>query len=133
MVNKKDFVFSSLKASEDQEMVVAERVDVSQWTEATLMVRVHTASTIPGTASVKVLAYADGYTEEDPTTVFQAATASATVLLQGNPVVAAGTFSLALLDDAPIGSMVRVTVKGHQAATVGTVKANISVDLALKD
>lgn len=113
-------------------IILAKNVDVSQWREATLMVRLHTATWSNG-ASLSVVAYPSLPTEEDPGTDYTTNNPVATVTFtQG----ASGESAPKLkLDDltAGFGPFLTIALGITQGQTASAqLKFTISVELSLK-
>jgi len=100
-------------------------MDITDASELTLQVRVHSRTITSG--SIQVIARAISLTEEEPNTDFLSAGSDlASITLN----TAAPILHLATLS-TPFGSMVRIVVKGTGAAA-STIRANISVDLIVR-
>jgi len=125
LVNKRDVDFSGGNGT----VVGIRSVDVSRWTEAVLNVRVHSNSITAGTGTIAVVARAISLTNEEPQTDFLDATNLATC------TVATGTTAATLLRStvsAAFGGALQILLVGTKGTST-TVKANISVELVLKD
>jgi len=131
----RDFDFGGLGNSGEEEILIAERIDASQYDQLDLMVRVHDNSAIPSGGKIEVLVVSDGFTTDDPSEDFFSAALSNGVQFNGDgngfgPT--AGTFELDEIT-SDLGAMVAVRVKGTQPATAVTnFTARLSIDLALK-
>ena len=124
IITKRDFDFSNLTAS-TIEIPIVRAVDVTDASDLTLQVRVHSRTITAG--SIAVIARAISLTEEEPNTDFLSAGSDLATITLGT---AAPTLHLATLA-TPFGSMVRILVKGTGAAGA-TIRANISVDLIVR-
>jgi len=124
IITKRDFDFSALTAS-TIEIPIVRAMDITDASELTLQVRVHSRTITSG--SIQVIARAISLTEEEPNTDFLSAGSDlASITLN----TAAPILHLATLS-TPFGSMVRIVVKGTGAAA-STIRANISVDLIVR-
>jgi hypothetical protein len=128
---ERSFTFSELGAADTQQILLAERIDCSQYNYVDLIVRVHSGAVGPGT-KIEVRIASDGWTSDDPSAGFYKVLTGATVELNsttaGNPpVLLVGTAT------SQLGEMLTVVVVGTQHSTTPTtVTARISVDLVLK-
>jgi hypothetical protein len=75
---KTTYDFSATAASSTTTYIVVKGLDLSQFREGTLIVRVHSGSFTSGAPSVKVEVFPDAPTAEDPSVEFEAAAAVAT-------------------------------------------------------
>jgi hypothetical protein len=123
--------FSSVAASNSKSVLLAQRIDVSQWKYGTVAVRVFSVDIAQAGATIDVEVYNDGYTDEDPTVQAWPTNASGTVSL--GSTTNNNEFHLADLDDYPMGSMLLITVTGTQTATQDNLSATLSVELILKN
>ncbi|MCB9597275.1 MAG: hypothetical protein H6719_31410 [Sandaracinaceae bacterium] len=122
----RDFDFSNVSTGTET-IVVAERIDASQYDTIDVIVRVHTATTISTNGAIAVQVVSDGYTADDPSQDFFGSTIGNGTTLSGT--LAAGGMTVESLS-ASIGSMVAVRVVG--TAGSGAVTARLSIDLAMK-
>ena len=129
------FDFSNLGDNGTTDVPLAEHVDVSQATMATLMVRAHSGTLDSGT-SLKVIAYPDGHTMEDPASEYQGGTSlgSCEFNYQSANGSADGLYLTDELTAGSMGQMINVVLRATQAspASGSTVTGRISVDLSLK-
>lgn len=144
----KTFVsFTNIPANPAQETVVwlARRIDVSQWKENVLYIRLHGA--VIGTGSwgltPTLQVYHDGYTEEDPS-IFstlggQAAGASQFVAAVASGNVALTTGATAFYSLQPfglpsnLGGSIALALRCKQGTSAQTADIPISIDLSGKD
>jgi len=122
------FDFSNIEAGGAQHITVAERIDVSQYARADLMVRVHEAQ-LTGTVVITVQLVSDGYTTDDPAKTFFSQPLGAGIVFDATDAVPPGTFELETLTGG-LGSLMAVQVKVAQGA--GDAMVRLSIDLALK-
>jgi hypothetical protein len=131
---KTTYDFAATAVGATTTYVVAKGIDVSQFREGTLVVRIHSGSQTGGSgtaASVTVQAFADAPTAEDPALDFEAAAACATT----GAITAFTTTGLTLVNlTTPFGGSVRVKVSGTQRGTTvaTTFLVTISVDIVAK-
>ena len=121
------FSFGTLAIGNSQTFTLAERVDISQYIDAMLAVRVHLASNTSG-GNVQFDLYGDGFSDEDPGLVFRTAAPffTSTALPSG--------FGFSQV--VPYGG----TVRGRYAALTMTVSRTsasvlapaVSIDLILR-
>ena len=121
--------FSALGISQSQSVFMKRYIDVSQYRELTLVVRVH-ALNITNTGNIQVLLFAEGPTTEDP--VYDAYASGLWSGLQLTSSIVAPTLTLASPVLLNVGSSVAIQVVGSQGTSAGTVTATISVDVAAK-
>ena len=122
----RDFDFSNLSTGTET-VVVAERIDASQYDTIDVIVRVHTDSTI-SSGSIAVQVVSDGYTTDDPSVDFFSDTIGQGTTLSGS--LSAGDMSVESLTSSDgIGAMVAVRVVGSAGSGV---TARLSIDLAMK-
>jgi hypothetical protein len=131
LVPKTPYEFNTLGVSGQTTLALAQRVDVSQYTELTLMVRVHALDIPSGVGSIKVQAVPDGHTSEDPGLSFLD---TGTVL--GSVTIATGSavpgYTTKALS-AGAGPMIAVLLVASQdTSQVTNLDATISVDLCMK-
>lgn len=126
----RDFDFDDLGNNDSQDITVGERIDCSQYDQVDVIVRVHTAATIPTSATIKVVLYSDGFTADDPSQDFFDEIDSVEL---NSTLKAAGTFVVETFS-ANLGSMLAVKVRGTMPspATSLDLNARLSIDLALK-
>jgi hypothetical protein len=124
------FDYSSVARGEILTTPLIKAIDVSQYTEGTLLVRVHSRTDIRGDATFKVMLAMTSPTAEDPATDF----------LRTTPVVEATVNwatevpSLLVEQLAPgFGAQLAVFVRATQAASgTQTIQAELSAELVLK-
>lgn len=124
LMTKREFNFATAAGS----VVIIRSLDVSQWTEGTLQVRIHENSNA-GTAQIDVNAYAISNTPEEPSVDYLDGTAVATV-----SVGVSGTDTAPLLKTAALASGFGGALQIKVEATAGsTVQATLSAALVMKD
>ena len=107
---------------------IAQQVDVSQSTEATMIIRYHGLPADFDGGNIAVSAYSDGHTMLDPATEFLEATAAETVTLSTG---SAPLLKVAKITTGALGAMltIKVVVTGGQS---NPLEFDVSMDLALK-
>jgi len=68
-VPKRTLDFNSVASGNTEDLVVAQGIDISQWREASLMMRVHVNSVSAG-GGIQIFAQVEGRTAEDPGILF---------------------------------------------------------------
>lgn len=131
VITKRTFDFSTLQASQTQDIPLCRAIEVAGAKQLELVVRVHSRTISAG--QIDVIVQAVSLTGDDPSADFVYTTAGGAVS------VAAVTLNIATVPvlhlaqaTAPWGPMVRVVVRGTGAATA-TIQASISVDLVVYD
>lgn len=122
------FDFANLAASTSAEVVIVRAIDIRQFRELTVLVRVH-ARTINLGASVAVLVQALSQTPEAPGVDFVdsgSAIATASVFIGSAPGLIASAVT------ASFGGLARVVVKGTRASS-GSCSADVAADLLLRE
>lgn len=127
--SRRSFDFDDVAASNKYvEITIAKAIDVSQYTEGTLLVRVHD-NNVASNAQIDILVKATAPTSEDPAKDFVGSTV-ATVTVDENvnaPTLMKASFS------ADPGQMVTVTVKGWQVSgSAVACNAVLSAELVVK-
>jgi len=123
-VQKRVFDFSNTQSPSPPQFIVVERIDISQYIDCMLAVRVHAATVTTGQVNFDLLA--DGYTDEDSGLAFRTAFANIT-----SPAINASGSQFLTYGG---------TVRGHYATLVATVTKNAagtlsvtaSIDLVLR-
>jgi hypothetical protein len=127
---KRTLDLSNTTANLTNEVVLVKAVDVSQWTEGELYVRVHGGS-ITGSATCQVIAKITSPTPEDPSSDFVYGTAMGTVTISSTETTAAPTLLRAALT-ANFGGMLQISFKAVQASSAQTIAPKISIELVMK-
>jgi len=121
---KRSFDFSSTTVGTAQHLVLVERIDISQYIDGILAVRVHSL-TLNGADILELDLFGDGYSGQDPSMDF---------------VTTSNLFPDMLLNSAPglftyggtvLGQFVRLVLSAFHA-TAGTMSATLSADLVLR-
>lgn len=126
LIPKRTYDFSALISGNSETLFIAERIDASQHSNSSLIVRVHTASCAGGTITFNT--FKDGFTTDDPATKFFAATGAPPLTINNSTV--APTL-LAVTGNAFVGHYVALSIVGSRT-TVGSISATVSVDLCLR-
>ena len=114
--------FSAVSSGSSQEIVLADRIDISAWRQVGLLIRTHSNSIDGG--EIDINAYADTRAEEDPGILFTGPMVAASF------AGGASNYRMTNLDSS-IGSMVKVAAKGTRSSS-GSIAAIVSVDLSCK-
>lgn len=116
-----------------QQMLMLERINLLEWRELTLRVRVHT-HTLGGTSNtISVAVVPQSWTEEDPGLIFLGATAAGTVTIgTSTPSPALLTTSITTLGANGIAALGALQVTGVRAGA-GTMNATLSIDICPKE
>ena len=121
---KRSYDFSNLIVGTTQQIVVAERIDISEYIDAVLAVRVNSL-TIGGLNTIALDLYGDGFTRNDPSVAFRTS----------SPL-----FSSVQLSISPWLLTYGGTVRGQYGIVVltatrgqsGTMNVTLSADLVLR-
>lgn len=132
---RSNYQFNSLGAAGETWISLAQHVDVSQYRDLTLMVRLHSiniAENSGGTLTVRALP--DGHTQEDPAQFFLD-TSSSTGLgeAQFNSNDIAPDFDAVALSSGAGALVTVVLIAKQDPSQVLDLEATISVDLSMKD
>lgn len=128
LVPKRVFSFDTLSVGQSQAITVLERIDVSQFTDGTVVLRVHTASASGGTITFDLLA--EGETDDDPALSF----------LGASPFFTAPPIDSTFNATTPTMRAYGGTVRGHYATLrvtgsrtgASALNATVSVALSLR-
>jgi hypothetical protein len=128
---KRTFDFSNVASGSSQKYTIAERIDISQYVDATLILRIHSAVASGGTIAFEV--YGDGFTAEDPSLKFATPVALAAVGTTISSTVVAPALQTA-------GNSTGVNLSGRFAlfrvtasrTSASNLNATVSADLLLK-
>jgi hypothetical protein len=122
------FDFSGLTTITSTDVVMNPYVDVSQWNQGVLLVRV-TALTLAANTEIRVFARPASLSAEDPNITFVTSTNETNL----NVVGTAPLLLLAPLT-ANFGGGLRIIVQGKRtAAATGTITATLAASLVMKD
>jgi hypothetical protein len=128
VVPKRTLDFNALNSGSTEDLVVAQGIDISQWRESSLMMRLHVSSVSAG-GTISIFAQVEGRTAEDPGILFF--TSGQTLgLLTINSSLGAPYYTVNGLG-SNVGAMIRVVARGNRTGA-GTLNADVSVDLSLK-
>jgi hypothetical protein len=128
---KRTLDFTSVTNGSNEEIIVAQGIDISQWREVSLMVRTHVNSIVSSVGQIDIYAYLEGRTSEDPGLLFATASALGTITI--NAATTAPSYTVNSIGSNS-GGMLKIAAKGTRVASTGanTLKADISIDLSLK-
>ena len=128
---KTRFEYNDVAASGSQSQWIARQVDVSQWRDIVVGVRVFDMTITETDASIDVEVYNDGRTADEPGQILWQTSSVGTVSLT-NQSAGSYQFHLADLDDYPVGGTLTVVVTGTQGASQNTVEADLAIELVCK-
>jgi len=123
LVPKRVFDFSTLQQMTKQTVVIAERIDISQYVDGIIALRVHDAVLTGGTISVDL--FGDGYCHEDPTQLFL----TSSPFFASVPVAAAPT--LLTYGGTILGTYASLQISGN-LTSAAALTATVSLDLILR-
>jgi hypothetical protein len=119
------FDFSNLSTGYTDELVICRALDVSQWADASLLVRVNDVSALVG-GNIVINAYYVAPTDDDPGIDF------ISTAFSGGQIFLDSTIPSPSLQGAPVysplGSALMITVQGGRTA-LGTITAVFSIDV----
>lgn len=130
VLDRTDFNFTNTIAGTMAEMPIAQNIDVSQYTDCQLMVRVHALSISNGSSSIALRVRRVAPTEEDPAQFFRDPTTSWTVTAGTND---AAPRVLNVTVGPNTGGWVSVFLLVTQGSAGTAITATLSADLILKD
>ena len=131
LFSRRTFDFSKLQGSQTIPVPIVKAVDVSQYTQATLEVRVHSMTISGGSAYIRVKLYTTAPSAEDPGRdfVYGSAVATTSNLSSSNT---APTLLVAQVSSG-FGGMLAVAVEGEQPGSpVVSLTADLSAQLVVK-
>lgn len=129
ILSLREFDFTDVGDGDSVEIPIVKALDVSQYTEGKILVRVHNHD-VPANGSIDVKAYITAPSIEDPSREFILPTAVATASVvqgSGNPGLVTGNLT------SNFGAMLKITVVGTQPSTATTLTATLSAEIVLKD
>lgn len=126
-VPKRTVDFAGLGAGLTQQLILADRVDLLQWREVTMLVNVYNHSLASGAGTLRIIAFGQSISADDPSLDFIDSTNFFAVSLNS------ATPSPAYI---PLGDlfhpMVRVVAEGTRTGT-GALNVTVGVDFSVKD
>jgi hypothetical protein len=123
------FTLTNIKASSSIAFPIAQHIEAGVFTEADLIVRLHSGTTMSAGQSVAFSIVPDGWDFEDPTGSFLG-TALATFTQSGAPTLPA--YSVTSTGTSAFGRFLSVSMPATQPSTAATLVVVASVDLVLK-
>lgn len=123
--------FAGLSTSGQQDVVLADQIDVVQWSELTMLVRVHSHTLGSGAGSIGISAYKQSVSLDDPGLTFLDSNPQGVSFFNGTPVPAYFVLNLSALWGAS-PPMVRIVASGLRTGA-GILAATVSLDLSVKD
>jgi hypothetical protein len=127
--NLRRFDFDGLAAGTSMEVVVREALNVSEFTEATLLVRTHTGTSIAGSSLVYVNANIYAPSPDDPANDVSFSKFSTRVQLDSSASVP-GLTTAAIVQN--YGGLLRISVAGNRDAGGAAVDAVLSAEMSVK-
>jgi hypothetical protein len=133
-VPKRVVSFANLPVSTTQELVLADRIDLVDWRELTLILNVHGHSLGGTTNTIGIRAISQSWTAEDPKLEFLGDIFS--VNIDSDTLIP----ELRFIPIAPFGygggvisAMARITALGTRGVNPGAMDATVSVQISAKD
>jgi hypothetical protein len=126
-VSKRFISFDTLAVSQSQEIILADRIERLQWSEAIVMVRVYSHSLAGGSGTITIGTYPESFSAQDPGMQFLDRSFFQSVTINGatlNPAYL--TFA------ASEGAMIVIVAQGARSAA-GALNATVSIDVSFKD
>lgn len=123
LLPKRAFDFGKLTVGSTQTFVLAERVDVSQYVDLMVALRVHALDLTGGTISFRV--FGDGFSQDDPSLSFR----TASELFTGASLSAAGI--LHTFGGAASGAFAALVVTANRTSAAA-LSATVSMDWVLR-
>jgi len=146
VVAKRKLDFTSLANGSTQDLLLADRQELTSWSYASLLVAISQHTLSNGAGTISILAIPQSFTDEDPASLFLSTIAFAPEFL---PNTTAPTFGVQIDSNTPspgylntnlpmlgancVGAMVRIIARGTRTASAGTLQADVSVELAVTD
>jgi hypothetical protein len=125
--------FSGLESG-SQTIILARRVDASQWREGVLYLRLHNGTSISAPTTLDFGIYDDGYTAEDPAAITASNMPSFLTALQSlTDLKGKAAQEMVVINlTTPFPSMLAFAISASQGASPSTARVVISADLTLK-
>jgi len=120
--------FTDLGSTSEIAFVLAQGIDVSAWTDATLVVRLLEQTITATTGLIKIFAQPEGRTSDDPRVQFVSSLSLGTVTIT---TTSAPQVFLEPLGPN-LGSAIRVVISGNKGSGSGSAGVLLNVDLSLK-
>ena len=130
VITRRQFTFTRVTTSGSLDVPLVRAIDVTDAKSIDLVVRVH-ALTVSSTASITVRTRSISLTSEEPDVDFTNSTELGTITLDA--ATAAAPVLLLTSLSGPFGHMIRILVRGTQAASTVTLTATLSIDLVVRD
>lgn len=130
VLERTDYNFTGTVAGSMAEIPIAQNIDVSQYRECTLLVRVHALSFASAGSTIALRARRVAPTEEDPAVFFRdQSTSWAVTVTQGDTAPRL----LNVTVGPNTGGWISLFLVVTQGTTGNTLTATLSADLSLKD
>jgi hypothetical protein len=123
--------FTTLAAGQQQELCLADRIDLRAWREVTLVLRIH-SHTVSGSDTMTVWVRPQSWTPDDPGIVFLGGIAGLATISATTPSPGLLTAAVATTGTQPVGSLARVTINGTRSGA-SAMRATLSIAFAAKD
>jgi hypothetical protein len=124
--------FANIQNSKNIQFNVGQHIEAGVFTEADLIVRLHTGTVMSAGQIFSISLGTDGYTMEDPTSNFFTAITGVAFTQTGAPTLPAYSVTSASATTTPFGRYLVVALSATQPAAATTFTVNVSVDLVLK-
>ena len=126
-VPKRTVDFAQATAGVPQDVILADLVDILQWREATVLVKIHSCSVDVGAGYIAVGAYPQSVSAQDPAVEFLDRTTFPAIGIDSFTPSPYLSFFV-----APVAPMIRIVAQGNRAAA-GALIATLSIDVSVKD
>lgn len=123
---KRLFDFGNAALGSIPQVIVKERIDISQYIDCMVALRVHAATLAAGN-SISFDVFGDGLTTEDPGLIFRTSNA----LFPSSPITSSGT-ALLTYGGTVRGQYATLLVSGTKSVA-GSITATVSIDLVLRN
>jgi hypothetical protein len=123
-VRKRLYDFSGVASGTTQEIIVADQIDLLQWTQVAFLLQVHSSNTFNGTMNVVI--FGQSLSMDDPGLDFVDRSLSVSKLIDGT-VSAKTYFVIPYLDTVP--PMARVVIQGNKTSVGALLNATISLQV----
>jgi hypothetical protein len=131
---KRTFTFTNMVGSgQTLEVPIIKALDVTEWIQGTLIVRVHSATITTAGSTIDVLLKNTAPTPEDPSLDFLVVPTSAVATATVNTTVAGNDPCIVVAQlSSGFANMLQVSVLGTQATSSTTITASLSAFLVMR-
>jgi hypothetical protein len=133
LFSKRTFTFTNVVGATTMEVPLIKAIDVTEWTQGTLIVRVHSATIATAGSKLDVMLKTTAPTPEDPALDFlvvpASAVASATIdqtVANNDPCVVVAQLS------SGFGNMLQLSIQASQVTSSTTMTAALSAMLVMR-